>query len=317
MTLQQIYELAIDMGIKADPRGEAGVKRFLERAKKRFNDLPEKKKKYFDKDTLRNPFADTRILYGEPSKNIKKVLAGIDADASEVLLVDRLNQKGQKIDALISHHPAGHALAALYEVMEVQAEMFADAGVPINVAHALLAERQQEVKRKLAPANHNQSVDTARLLDIPLLVIHTVWDNLGNRFMQDYLNKKRFETVGEVFDYVNDIPEFTEALKGKAGPSIVSGSEHSRAGKVAVGFTGGTSSSKELYMEMAKAGVGTIVEMHLPEDALSELKKAHINVIDCGHVAADSIGANIFLDELQRKGIEIIPCSGLIRVKRK
>ena len=70
-------------------------------------------------------------------------------------------------------------------------------------------------------------------------------------------------------------------------------------------------------MEMAKAGVGTIVEMHLPEDALSELKKAHINVIDCGHMAADSIGANLFLDELERKGVSVIPCSGLIRVKRK
>ena len=244
-------------------------------------------------------------------------MAGIDADASEILLTDRLNQKGENIDLLISHHPAGHALAALYEVMEVQAEMFAEAGVPINVAHALLSEKQQEVKRKLAPANHNQAVDAARLLDIPLLVIHTVWDNLGNRFMQDYLSKKKLETVGEVFEYVNEIPEFVEAIKGKAGPSIVSGGEHSRAGKVAVGFTGGTSSSKELYMEMAKAGVGTIVEMHLPEDALSELKKAHINVIDCGHMAADSIGANLFLDELERKGVSVIPCSGLIRVKRK
>src|SRR3990167_7081942 len=212
MKLQQIYELAIDMGIKADPRGDAGVKRFLERAKKRFDELPEKKKRYFDKDTLKNPFADTRILYGEPSKAVKKVLAGIDADASEILLTDRLNQKGENIDLLISHHPAGHALAALYEVMEVQAEMFAEAGVPINVAHALLSEKQQEVKRKLAPANHNQAVDAARLLDIPLLVIHTVWDNLGNRFMQDYLSKKKLETVGEVFEYVNEIPEFVEAI---------------------------------------------------------------------------------------------------------
>ncbi len=42
----------------------------------------------------------------------------------------------------------------------------------------------------------------------------------------------------------------------------------------------------------------------------------HVNVIDCGHMAADSIGANIFLDQLEAKGVEVIPCSGLIRVKR-
>lgn len=317
MTLQEIYDLAVSMGIKADPRGEAGVKRFLDRVKKRHEDMSEKKKKFFDKETLSNPFADTRILFGDPKKQVKKVLAGIDADASEVLLVDRLREKGEKIDALLSHHPAGHALAALYEVMEVQAEMFADAGVPINVAHSLLSERQQEVKRKIAPANHNQAVDAARLLDVPLVSIHTVWDNLGNQFMQDYLSKKKFDTVGEVFEYINEIPEFIEAMKGKAGPHIASGNENSKAGRVVVGFTGGTSSSKELYQELSKAGVGTVVEMHLPEDALSELKKAHINVIDCGHMAADSIGANIYLDALERKGIEVVPCSGLIRVKRK
>jgi len=56
--------------------------------------------------------------------------------------------------------------------------------------------------------------------------------------------------------------------------------------------------------------------MHVPEDAVLELRKLHINIIDCGHMAADSIGANIYLDELEKKGVEVIPCSGLIRVKR-
>lgn len=317
MTLQEIYNLAINLGIDSDPRGEDGVKRYLLRNKKKFESLNERKKKYFDRETLSNPFSDTRILFGDPKMKVRRIMAGIDADASEVLLMDRLNQKGEKIDVLISHHPAGHALASLHEVMEVQADMFADAGVPINVAHALLSERSENVKRKIAPVNHNQAVDAARLLEVPLLVIHTVWDNLGNKFMQDYLGKKKFDTVGEVFDYINEIPEFVEAIKGKAGPAIVSGSENSRAGKVIVGFTGGTSASKELYMELANAGVGTVVEMHIPEEALSELKKAHINVIDCGHMAADSIGANLFLDALGKKGVSVIPCSGLVRVKRK
>ena len=91
----------------------------------------------------------------------------------------------------------------------------------------------------------------------------------------------------------------------------------SKAGKVVVGFTGGTNPSKELYVEMAKAGVGTIVEMHVPEDAVLELRKLHINIIDCGHMAADSIGANMYLDEVEKRGMEVISCSGLIRVKRK
>lgn len=316
MTLQEIYDLGLQMGIKADPRGVAAVKRLLEKRKKEYKDMPQKRKKFFDQETFRNPYSDSRILYGDPKLKVKKVLAGIDAEAAEVLLVDRLNQKGSKIDVLISHHPSGHALASLYEVMDVQVDVFKDAGVPENVAHALFEERMGQVRRKMSPLNHSQAVDAARLLDVPLLALHTIWDNLGNKFMNDYLGKRKFDTVGEILDAIEEIPEFTESIKGKSGPTIISGAPKSRAGKMVVGFTGGTNPSKELYIELAKAGVGTIVEMHMPEEAVTELKKLHINVIDCGHMAADSIGANLYLDQLEKHGIDVIPCSGLIRVKR-
>lgn len=317
MTLQGIYDLAIEMGIKADPRGEQGVKKVLARVKKEYNEMPAKKKKNFDQESLRNPYSDSRILFGDPKTQVKKLLAGIDADATEVLLADRLNEKGKKIDLLISHHPSGHALASLHEVMDIQVDMFKDAGVPENVAHSLFEQRMSQVERRIAPRNHNQAVDSAKLLNVPLLSIHTVWDNLGNSFMKKYLSKKEFNTVGEILDLILEIPEFAEAAKGKVSPSIISGVRTRRPGKIVVGFTGGTNPSKELYIELAKAGVGTIVEMHVPEEAVDELKKMHINIIDCGHMAADSIGANLFLDELEKKGVEVIPCSGLIRVKRK
>ena len=317
MTLQQIYDLALLMAKKADPRGEKQVDSYLARLKKEYQELPEKKKKYFDKESLNNPYSDSRILFGNPKQTIKKVLAGIDAEASEVLLMDRLNQKGEKIDLLISHHPSGYALASLHEVMDLQVDVFESYGVPVNVAHALLEQRKGEVKRKFSPLNHGQTIDAARLLNVPFLALHTIWDNLGNDFMKNYLSKKTFHTAGEVLDYVNEIPEFMESLKGKAGPSLVSGSAGARAGKVVVSFTGGTNPSKELYQEIAKAGVGTLVEMHVSEDSLKELQKLHINVIDTGHMAADSIGANLFLDVLEKRGIEVIPCSGLIRIKRK
>ena len=331
MTLQEIYELGIEMGIKADPRGEEAVKRLLVRTKKDYEELSDKKKKYFDKESFINPYSDSRILFGDPRTKVRKLMAGIDGDASEMLLADRLNHpstglrlrgrsdsrsSGLGIDLVVSHHPSGHALSSLYEVMDIQIDLFADAGVPVNVAHALFEERKAAVRRRFNPLNHTQSVDTARLLGIPLLSFHTIWDNLGHTFMKKYINARKFDLVSDVLDYINELPEFIEAIKGKNGPFVVSGSEKHRAGKIVVGFTGGTSPSKELYMEMAKAGVGTIVEMHVPEESVQELKKLHINVIDCGHMAADSIGANFFLDEIEKKGVEVIPCSGLIRVRR-
>ena len=317
MTIQEIYDLALEMGMNADPRGLESVKKYLQKNKKRYDDLPEKKRKYFDKETLTNPYSDTRIFSSNPRKEVKKIMAGIDANATEVLLADRLNEKGAKIDLVIGHHPEGSAFASLHEVMDLQIEVSAEAGIPIHLADALLRERMRDVERGIHPINHNQTIDTARLLDIPFMTLHTVWDNLGDNYMKSFLKGKEFDTVGDIMEAMMEIPEYQEAKRGKAGPIVVSGSHQSKAGKIALFFTGGTNPSKEWYMELAKAGVGTVIDMHIKEDALKELRKLHVNIINAGHMSSDSIGANIFFDEIEKRGIGVVPCSGLIRVKRK
>lgn len=316
MTIQQIFDLAIEMGTKADPRGADFVKKVLEKRKKAFADMPEKKKKYFDKASLTNPYLDSGIITGDTKKQVKKIFSGIDADSSELLLVDRLNERGAKIDLVIGHHPIGATLAGLHEVMDLQTDVYANIGVPLNLMDALMRDRMQTVKRRIHPANLYQVKTTAELLDIPLMNIHTIWDNMGDQYMKKYLAKKEFDTVDEIVDYLMELPEYQEAAKMKNEPVIVSGTPKSRAGKVALFFTGGTNPSKEAYIELAKAGVGTLVDMHIPEDALIELKKLHVNVINAGHMASDSIGANLFFDVLEKEGIEVVAASGLIRVKR-
>jgi len=317
MTLQEIYDLAIEMGSKADPRGKEGVKKSLERAKKQFEELPEKKKAFFDKESLKNPYADSRILLGDSKTKVSKVIVGIDITTGEVVLTDRLNEKGKKIDLIIGHHPEGQALVALDEVMDVHVDVMANLGIPVNVAESLLHDRINQVRRGLSPANHFQSVDAARLLKIPLMCIHTIWDNMGHNFISNHLAKRKPETVGEVLEAIEEIPEFAEAKKTNSGPRVTAGSEKNRAGKVAItGFTGGTSGSKLIYERITNAGIGTIVEMHMPEQHYEEAKKHHLNVIVSGHMASDSLGANLFLDELEKRGVEVVPFSGLIRIKR-
>lgn len=316
MTIQQIYELGIEMAIKADPRGEKGAKKQLQKCKKGYESLPEKDKTFFDTESLINPYADSRVLYGDPSRNVKKILAGIDTNASEILLADRLNQKGEEIDVVIGHHPEGAAWSSLHEVMDLQIDVFAELGVPVNLSDSLMRKRMSEVGKRLRPLNHNQAVDTARLLEIPLMVLHTIWDNIGDQFIKNYLKGKDFETVGELLNYLLEIPEYQEARKGNGGPVIVAGDKEHRAGKVSASFTGGTSPSKEMFVEAAKAGIGTFIEMHVKDDMVEEMKKMHVNIIETGHMASDSIGANIFFDALEEHGITIIPCSGFIRIKR-
>ena len=56
--------------------------------------------------------------------------------------------------------------------------------------------------------------------------------------------------------------------------------------------------------------------MEVKEEYRKEAEKYHINVVIAGHMASDSLAMNLFLDQLEKKGIKVVPCSGLIRIKR-
>ena len=169
MKIREIYERAVKTGRELDPRGRDEVSRELERTKKDFDELKEKDKKFFDTERLTNPYADSRVLYGDPEREVKRVLVGIDMEVGEVLLADRLKDRGKAIDLIIAHHPEGRGMAKLYDVMDMQTDILHKYGVPINVAEDIMDERIREVERRLMPANHSRAVDAARLLDIPII----------------------------------------------------------------------------------------------------------------------------------------------------
>ncbi len=113
-----------------------------------------------------------------------------------------------------------------------------------------------------------------------------------------------------------EIPEYAEAKRRGAGPKIFAGSPNHRVGKFLVEMTGGTNPSQKVYQELSRAGVSTVIGMHMKDDARDKASEFHMNVVIAGHISSDSLGMNLFLDELEKKGVEIIPCSGLIRIKR-
>lgn len=318
MTVKQIYDLAVKEGINADPRGKAKVQKELLRTKKLYKDLNKQQAKEFDKESLTNPYGDTRILFGNPDQKVKKVLVGVDIEVGELVLADRLNQKGKKIDLVMAHHPEGRALAGLSEVMAIQIEILRGLGVPINIAEALMIERIAEVKRKLSPANHTRAVDAARLLGLAFMCCHTVADNHVVTYLQSLLAKKKPETLGDIVEILKDIPEYRYATEEKAGPRIIVGNPRRQAGKIFVDMTGGTEGSKDVFQKLAQAGIGTILAMHLSEDHFRKVKAEHINVIIAGHIASDNVGINLLLDKLEKtQKLDIVECSGFKRIKRK
>jgi len=145
LKLKDIYRSIVESGIRHDPCGEKKVKANLKEAKKNYSKLSAKEKKTFDKETLTNPFSDSRILYGNPNKEIKNVLAGIDIETAEVLLAEALRKRGKRIDLILSHHPEGSALSALYDVMHVQLDILKSVGVSSKKAKKFLDEKKEEV----------------------------------------------------------------------------------------------------------------------------------------------------------------------------
>ncbi len=316
MKIKDVLQMAIKMGIEADPRGQEGINKLLDKTKEDYDKLEGRDKEVFDTQRLENPFGDSRHLYGDLEKDVKKVMVGIDITTGEVLLADRLNERGKKIDLIIGHHPRGIGLSGLHDVMHLQKNLLAEWGIPINVAESLMDERIQEIERKVKGANFNQSVDAARLLDIPLICVHTPADNLVNEFLTDKIEENELDTVKDVIDMLNEIPEYHEGRKLGDGPCVFVGKEDRSAGKVVVEMTGGTQGSKKSYEKLSHVGVGTLIGMHLSDEHRKEVEKHHMNYVIAGHMSSDSLGLNLFLDGLEKEGIDIIHCSGFTRHSR-
>jgi len=317
LTIGEFFEHALRAGMDADPRGRAAAERDLTEARKAQEKTQPGDAGAFDRDKLTNPYADSRILHGDPDRPLRKILAGIDIETPELLLADRLNEKGAGIDLVLAHHPEGRAYANFYEVMKMQADILHRFGVPITVAESQIADRMREVERSVLPANHRRPVDAARLLDLPFACLHSPADNMVQGFIQSLFDRAQPEKLRDLLALLRAIPEYQEAERQNAGPRILVGAEEHRCGKIFVKMTGGTSGSKDTIERMSQAGIGTMVCMHLPDDHRKEAEKHHLRVVIAGHISSDTLGLNLLLDAVQKQqSFEVLECSGFTRVKR-
>lgn len=313
MKINEIHNLFTRMGIESDFRGPEGVQKLLDRKKSQFQKLSLQEQEEFDKEALVNPYMDSGIMHVADDKEIKRVLVGIDIEPAEILLAKQLGN----IDLVIAHHPEGRGLAQLADVMHLQADVLAQYGVPINVGESLMRVRISEVARGVNAINHQRTIDMAKILGVNLLVSHTSADNMVARFLKSLIDKRNPEYVGDILNILKELPEYKEAMKIGVGPKLFVGSPENRAGKIAVTeITGGTEGSVQIYQKMAQAGIGTVIAMHTTEDRRKEAESSHLNIVIAGHMSSDSLGMNLLMDELQKNGVEIVPCSGFTRVSR-
>ncbi|MBI2636166.1 NGG1p interacting factor NIF3 [Candidatus Peregrinibacteria bacterium] len=320
MKLNKLFRSAVEIGIEADPRGKKYIEKIFKRTKERRAKLDGKEKEWFDEERTWNPYGDSRVISGTGEEDVQRLMVCIDGEIQEMLLADRLRRNGERIDAVLIHHPEGRALADLDKVMPVQVDVYAQAGVPVNHSEGLLRPRMDRIWRAIHADNLFRTERAAELLNIPAFCCHTITDNLVWRFMEKTICKKQFDTLKDIVNATHEIEEY--AWYGRKGSPtiIVNGSENARPGKVvATEFTGGTNGPEELIEKQSHAGVGTILAMHFTEKEVEKGKEHHINLIQCCHMASDAIGINLLLDRLgkEEKRLSTLDVSGFIRVKRK
>lgn len=320
MKLKKFFERSVAIGIEADPRGKKMIDRMLKKEKDRMKKLEGKEKEHFDEERTWNPYSDCRIISGTGEEEVTRFMVGIDIETQDVLLADRMRERGEKIDCLIIHHPEGRALADLEKVMTLQVDVYAKAGVPVNHSEGLMRPRMDRVWRSIHADNLFRTERAAELLGFPAVCCHTITDNLVWRLMEKTICEKEWNDLGEIVNALMEIPEYAYYAKKGNPPFIVNGSDRSRPGKVvATEFTGGTNGPEELVTKQSHAGVGTILAMHFTEKEVEEGKKHHVNMIQCSHMASDAIGVNLLLDAIakEEKRLQTLDVSGFIRVKRK
>lgn len=319
MKIYDAYRLAIETGMKHDPRPREEVDSVLRKAKKAYDALGGDEKEFFDTESLWNPYYDCRFAWGDDvakETEVGRMMWGVDITDGELLLADRLREKGQRIDAVVAHHPTGKSRNPFPKVMAMQSDIFHGCGVPINVAEGLMKPRMDEVLYNVMGSNFNMAADTARLLGIPFFNIHSPADNMVQEYLESRLEENNPKYVGDIVDMLMKEPEYRYSAKLNDPPRILVGNKDNRCGKPVAKMTGGTSAPDGIYAELQKAGVGTIIAMHMPKSSVDECRKLNINVIISGHMSSDSLGINLICDEWERHGIEVFGAAGFSRFSR-
>lgn len=316
MKLRDIYHICIEAGMEADPRSAEELQRVLDAAERTYDKLDEDEKPFYDTERLTNPYADTRVATGDLDLEVRGLITGVDMETAEVLLADRLRERGEPIDLIFAHHPEGPGFARLDEVMHMQADLWAAQGVGLGAADSLISKRASEVRRRFMPCNHYRAIHSAELLGFAVMSCHTPADNSVQAFVQSFVDERAPATLEDLVKAIRTIPEYEYAAKKGYGPELILGDCGHRPGRIVVDMTGGTECPVDVLNRLSAAGVDTLVGMHYGEEHRKRAEELHMNLVIAGHISSDTLGMNLVLDRIESRGVAVYCTSGIVRVRR-
>ena len=233
-----------------------------------------------------------------PGKRVKKVLFAIDAGPPEILLA-----KEQGFDLLIAHHPVGPARLTFSRVVRRHVGFMTEKGVPRAVAVRAAEELAERIEVRTHPANYLHEVEFAKMLGLPFMNIHLPIDQITRDFLLKAIDGSGARTVGELIEKLERIREFRAA---ETRVELRNGKRGDRLGKWVLVFAAGTNGGYPVAKAYYDHGIDTVIYLHVDYDELLKIRKdGRGSLIVLGHMAGDSIGINLFLDELKEKGLTV------------
>lgn len=247
-------------------------------------------------------------------QNIKRALFGIDINSAHLLLAKQLG-----FDAVIAHHPYDRGLLS-WPVYLKHIDLMVKAGVPQVAAEAAVLPRIEMLRQAGHSVNNDEVPSTARLLGMPFLNVHNVCDELGRRELQRVVDETIARNGEDTLldDIVGALNQsFGEFGQAAARIEVMLGETDDYAGKTVVAHGAYTNGGSAVAAAYFRHGVDTLLYIHILPDELKKLKDMDYGrekgrLIVVGHLAADSIGMNVYIRELEKHGVEVTRCSGAL-----
>lgn len=246
--------------------------------------------------------------------NIRRVLFGIDINSAHLVMAKQLG-----FDAVIAHHPYDRGLLS-WPVYLKHIDQMVRAGVPQAAAEQAVLPRVEMLRQAGHSVNNDEVPSTARLLGIPFLNVHNACDELGRREMQRVVDETIARNGAETLldDIVGALNQsFAEFSQAAARIEVMLGETDDYAGHTVVAHGAYTNGGANVAAAYFRHGVDTLLYIHILPDELKKLKdmgygseRGHLIVV--GHLAADSIGMNVYIRALAQHGVEVVRCSGAL-----
>jgi len=248
------------------------------------------------------------------ASNVRRALFGIDADSGDLLIAKQLGY-----DLLINHHPTGgRSQADFPQVLRRHGVLLERAGVPHEAAERAVQALLDEHESAAHARNYDKLPSEARLLGMPLMAIHNPCDEIGRRVMDEALRSglPANPKVRDAIAVFERMPEFENALTKIA---VRMGKAENPLGKWVVIHGAGTNGGYFVAKAAYDHGIDTVIYIHIDAGHLRRLREEYgregpRTLVVTGHIASDSVGINVLVRELRKRGVSVDCFGGVLDV---